>query len=133
MFSKVVGYHETCFCITILKGYLLCKYCLLLLLRISRSRRSFSCVCVVWKICSRICFVLWCRFSLHSWNMTIVSWYDKHTALFLVLSNKYLFIHPSLNIRHSLKILQYFGGFMVSLKLEIYVFTLAKTKLKLAR
>jgi hypothetical protein len=44
-----------------------------------------------------------------------------------------LFVHSSLNTWHSSPILHFFGGFMVSLKLEIYIFTVAKTKLKLTR
>jgi hypothetical protein len=86
------------------------------------------------KVCSQIhCFVSWCRFRLYSLNTAIVSWHNKHTALFPVLPNKYLFVYSSLNTRHSSPILRFFGGFRVSLKLEIYIFTVAKTKLKLTR
>jgi hypothetical protein len=57
-----------------------------------------------------------------------------NTLLFSpVLPKKYLFVYSSLNTRHSSPILCFFGGFVVSLKLEIYIFTVAKTKLKLTR
>lgn len=46
---------------------------------------------------------------------------------------KYFFVHYSLNNRHSAPILRFLGRLIVSLKLEVYIFTVSKTKMKLTK